>query len=313
MSATSAGAVAGKRHVVLITGLSGAGRATALKALEDLGFEAVDNLPLSLLPDLLRGKAGAGSRPLALGLDVRSRDFSPDAFLAELAGLRAQADLVCELVFLDCDDATLLRRYTETRRRHPLAIDRPVQDGIAEERRILAPLRAAADQIVDTSQLGPHDLKRLLSAGFARENAPGLRLVVVSFSYRNGLPREADLVFDARFLANPHYVPALKPLSGRDRAVQEYVAADPDFLPFLNGIKSLLGPLLPRYEKEGKSYLTVAVGCTGGRHRSVFVGETLAGWLGELGRNVTLAHRDLPAASQDGKTGSGVGSQGVIG
>jgi len=299
---------ADKRHVVLISGLSGAGRATALKALEDLGFEAVDNLPLSLLADLLRGRAGAGDRPLALGLDVRSRDFSPDAFLAELAALRAQEDLVSELVFLDCDDTALLRRYTETRRRHPLAIDRPVQDGIAEERRILAPLRAVADQVIDTSQLGPHDLKRLLSASFAREDAPGLRVVVVSFSYRNGLPREADIVFDARFLANPHYVPALKPLSGKDRAVREYIERDPDYAAFVKGIKSLLGPLLPRYEKEGKSYLTVAVGCTGGRHRSVHLAEALAAWLRELGANVTLAHRDLPAASPDGAAQGEVGS-----
>lgn len=289
-----------KRRVALITGLSGAGRATALKALEDLGFEAVDNLPLSLLPDLLPHPLRAGMRPLALGLDVRTRDFSSDAFLSELAQLRARDDMRVELVFLDCDSTTLLRRYTETRRRHPLALDRPVQDGIAEERRILAPLRAAADQVIDTSQLGPHDLKRLLSTRFTTDEAPGLRVVVASFSYRNGLPREADIVFDARFLANPHYVPALQPLSGKDRAVQEYVQADPDFPAFVNGIKSLLGPLLPRFEKEGKSYLTVAVGCTGGRHRSVFLAETLAHWLAQLGKNVTLAHRDLPALATEG-------------
>ena len=312
-------AASDKRHVVLITGLSGAGRATALKALEDAGYEAVDNLPLSLLPDLLRGN-WHGGRKLALGLDVRTRDFSPAAFLAELTALRMQRELVSALVFLDCDDATLLRRFTETRRRHPLAVDRPVQDGIAEERRVLAPLRAAADHVIDTSQLGPHDLKRLLSTRFALDDAPGLRVVVLSFSYRNGLPREADIVFDARFLANPHYVAALKPLSGRDRAVQEYVEADPDYSAFASGIKALLGPLLPRYEKEGKSYLTVAVGCTGGRHRSVFLAETIAAWLKTLGRNVTLAHRDLPAEPgprDDGaKSDVGskdVGSQGVIG
>lgn len=302
-----------RRRVALITGLSGAGRATALKALEDMGFEAVDNLPLSLLPDLLRSDSRAGLRPLALGLDVRTRDFSSDAFLAELDQLRRRADLQAELVFLDCDGTTLLRRYTETRRRHPLATDRPIQDGIAEERRILAPVRGAADQVIDTSQLGPHDLKRLLGAHFAGEGGPGLRVVVLSFSYRNGLPREADLVFDARFLANPHYVPELKPLTGRDRAVQEYVEADPDYFPFLNGIKSLLGPLLPRYEKEGKSYLTVAVGCTGGRHRSVFLAERLAQFLATLGRNVTLAHRDLPATSNQGMSKGEVGSQGVVG
>ena len=290
------------RRVVLITGLSGAGRATALKALEDLGFEAVDNLPLSLLADLLRPESEARTTSLALGLDVRTRDFASDAFLSELARLRARSDIAAELVFRDSD--VLLRRYTETRRRHPLAIDRPVADGIAEGRRILAPLRDIADHTIDTSQLGPHDLKRLLSIRFALADAPGLRLVVVSFSYRQGLPREADLVFDARFLANPHYVPALKPLSGRDRAVQDFVATDPDIPAFLNGIKSLMGPLLPRYEKEGKSYLTVAVGCTGGRHRSVYVAEALAEWLAQLGKSVTLAHRDLAPEDRPPESGT---------
>ncbi|MGE3905896.1 MAG: RNase adapter RapZ [Reyranellaceae bacterium] len=308
------------RRVVLITGLSGAGRATALKALEDQGFEAVDNMPLSLLADLLRPQPQARISHLALGLDVRTRDFASDTFLAELARLRGRDDIAAELVFLDCDSEVLLRRFTETRRRHPLAVDRPVVDGIVEERRMLAPLQDAADQVIDTSQLGPHDLKRLLSGRFAGDGAPGLRLVVVSFSYRRGLPREADLVFDARFLANPHYVPALKPLSGRDRAVAEYVEADPDFAAFLNGIKSLVGPLLPRYEKEGKSYLTVAVGCTGGRHRSVFVAETLAQWLARLGKSVTLAHRDLGAdaasdgtLSKDAMSNSESESLGVVG
>ena len=314
------------RRVALVTGLSGAGRATALKALEDLGFEAVDNLPLALLADLLRPGSRAGERPLALGLDVRTRDFSIDALLGELASLRARADLAAELVFLDCDSDVLLRRFTETRRRHPLAVDRPVRDGIVEERRMLAPLRAAADQLVDTSLLGPHDLKRLLSTRFAAAGAPGLRAVVVSFSYRLGLPREADIVFDARFLANPHYVAALKPLTGRDRAVRDYVEADPDFGSFLNGIKALLGPLLPRFEKEGKSYLTVAVGCTGGRHRSVATAEALAQWLAELGKDVTLAHRDLAATdgpstgeeqnggmSNDGISNTAAKSEGVAG
>jgi UPF0042 nucleotide-binding protein len=285
--------MASARRLVLVTGLSGAGRATALKALEDLGYEAVDNLPLSLLADLARPSASAQDRPLALGLDVRTRGFAIAPFLAELERLRGRADLRPQLLFLDCDNDVLLRRYTETRRRHPLAADRPVIDGIVEERRVLAPWREAADLVIDTSLLTAADLKRLLGGHFAAAQSDRLNLFVVSFSYRRGLPREADLVFDCRFLANPHYVAALQPLDGRAKAVRDYVAADPGYSEFINGIKALISPLLPRFEKEGKSYLTVAVGCTGGRHRSVCVAEELAPWLGRQGASVSLAHRDL--------------------
>lgn len=281
------------RSLVLVTGLSGAGRATALKALEDLGYEAVDNLPLSLLADLARPSATAQGRPLALGLDVRTRDFAIAPFLAEFARLRARDDVRPQLLFLDCDNDVLLRRYTETRRRHPLAADRPVIDGIVEERRILLPWRDAADLVIDTSLLTAADLKRLLGGHYAVGRGAGLNVFVVSFAYRRGLPREADLVFDCRFLANPHYLPGLRPLDGRDEAVRNYVEADPAYPGFINGIKGLILPLLPRFEKEGKSYLTVAVGCTGGRHRSVKVAEELAAWLGGHGARVSLAHRDL--------------------
>ncbi len=286
------------RSLVLVTGLSGAGRATALKALEDLGYEAVDNLPLSLLPDLARPSAAAQGRPLALGLDVRTRDFAIAPFLAELERLRARNDVRPHLLFLDCDNDVLLRRYTETRRRHPLAADRPVIDGIVEERRILSPWRDAADLVIDTSLLTAADLKRVLGGHYAIERGAGLNVFVVSFAYRRGLPREADLVFDCRFLANPHYVAALRPLDGRDKAVRDYVEADPGYGGFINGIKGLIFPLLPRFEKEGKSYLTVAVGCTGGRHRSVKVAEELAAWLGGQGARVSLAHRDLASPPQ---------------
>jgi UPF0042 nucleotide-binding protein len=285
------------RSLVLVTGLSGAGRATALKALEDLGYEAVDNLPLSLLPDLTRSGA-VHDKPLALGLDVRTRDFAIAPFLRELDRLRARGDVRPQLLFLDCDNDVLLRRYTETRRRHPLAADRPVIDGIVEERRVLAPWRDAADLTIDTSLLTAADLKRVLGGHFASSGGGGLNVFVVSFSYRRGLPREADLVFDCRFLANPHYVAALKPLDGRDQTVRNYIEADPAYAGFINGIKALISPLLPRFEKEGKSYLTVAVGCTGGRHRSVRVAEELAMWLGQQGARVALAHRDLGIASE---------------
>jgi UPF0042 nucleotide-binding protein len=292
MSPTSSPAA---RSLVLVTGLSGAGRATALKALEDLGYEAVDNLPLSLLPDLVRPAAAAQARPLALGLDVRTRGFDIAPFLVELARLRERADLRPQLLFLDCDTDVLLRRYTETRRRHPLAADRPVLDGIVEERRVLGPWREAADLVIDTSLLSGADLKRILGGHFSAGSATPLGVFVVSFSYRRGLPREADLVFDCRFLANPHYVAELKDRDGRDEAVRQYIESDAGYWQFVNGIKALVLPLLPRFEKEGKSYLTVAVGCTGGRHRSVRVAEELATWLKQQGARVSIAHRDLAA------------------
>lgn len=288
-----------RRPVALVTGLSGAGRATALRALEDLGWVAVDNMPLPLLDAALRPAAdGAdGDRfPAAFGIDVRTRGFDDRALIGFAKALRRRPDLQARLAFLDCDNDVLLRRYSETRRPHPLAPDRPVIDGIVDERRRLAALRDNADLAIDTSALAPHDLKRLLAGHFAVDGQPGLRLAVMSFSYRRGLPREADLVFDVRFLRNPHYDPALKPLTGLDPAVQAHVAADPDFAAFFARLEGFVLPLLPRVEGEGKSYLTVALGCTGGRHRSVFVAEKLAMSLRNYGRPVELIHRDADIA-----------------
>lgn len=278
--------------IVIITGLSGAGHSTALKAFEDRGYEAVDNLRLSLLPALIDQSKRSG-RPLAVGIDSRTLDFSADAMLAELGSLRTRSDLDVRLLFLDCADDVLQRRFTETRRRHPLAIDRPVSDGIQRERRTLLALRAEADLAIDTSDLSIHDLKRLLTGHFPMESEPGLLILVVSFSFRMGLPREADLVFDVRFLINPHWVPDLRPLTGRDPRIADMVAGDPDYSAFFCGLTDLLHPLLPRYRQEGKSYLTIAVGCSGGRHRSVFVAERLAEWLRARGHKVGLHHRDL--------------------
>lgn len=279
-------------RIVLVTGLSGAGMSVALKALEDLGYEAVDNLRLSLVPALLR-QADPRRRPLALVIDSRTRDFSAQAFLDELDDLRARDDLDVRLVFLDCGDEVLQRRFTETRRRHPLAVDRTVPDGIARERTLLFPLKDVADVTIDTTQLSIHDLRRILSGHFQRDAQATLQVFVTSFSFRLGLPREADLVFDVRFLTNPHYDPALRPLTGLDPAVAARVAGDPDFPAFFTHLTDMLRPLLPRFTQEGKSYLTIAVGCTGGKHRSVFVAEQLAAWLTELGVRVNLSHRDL--------------------
>jgi len=290
--------------VVLVTGLSGAGRNTALNALEDHGYVAVDNLPLFLVDDLLRPGTG-DAQPLVLGIDVRSRGFTAPAVVDHVRALRARADLDVRLLYLDCDNDVLLRRFTETRRAHPLAQERPVLDGIVDERRLLRPLRDHADVTIDTSQLAPQEFKALMLGHFSPRTDEGLRIAVMSFSYRRGLPREADLVFDARFLRNPHYVETLRPYTGRDEGVARYVKSDKDFKGFFRGITSLLEPLLPRFDSEGKSYLTVAVGCTGGRHRSVLVAEELAAWLRRRGRVVTLTHRDLEAGAARSVAGTG--------
>ncbi|MGE5201338.1 MAG: RNase adapter RapZ [Acidobacteriota bacterium] len=278
-------------RVLVVTGMSGAGRATALKALEDLGYEAVDNLPLSLVPGLIGQRPLAA--PLALGADVRTRDFGATALVDTLDRLAREGAARPLVIFLVCGDEQLVQRFTETRRRHPLAQDRPVIDGIRLERQYVAPLRDRADLVIDTGDLSAADLKRILTGHFALDRSPGIALSVVSFAYRHGLPRDADIVLDARFLRNPHYVAALKPLTGLDPEVGAYIAGDEDFPAFFRQLASLVEPLLPRFEREGKSYLTIAIGCTGGRHRSVYLAERLAEWLGERGRAVSVRHRDL--------------------
>jgi UPF0042 nucleotide-binding protein len=293
-----------RTRVILVTGMSGAGHSTALKALEDMGYEAVDNLPLSLLQSLAaRPGAADVDRPLAIGIDIRTRGFSAETFMAELERLAQQQELDVRLLFLDCDDEVLFRRYTETRRRHPLTADRPVADSVRHERQLVVPLRARADLVVDTTMLTAADLRRLLNGHFTLAPLGGMSVFVVSFSYRHGVPRESDLVFDVRFLDNPFYDPRLRPLSGRDAAVAEHIERDPGFKPFLDGLTGVLQPLLPRFVHEGKSYLTIAVGCTGGRHRSVYVAERLAGWLGEQGYPVSLNHRDLSRGGEDAPAG----------
>ena len=244
--------------VVLVTGMSGAGRSTALKILEDLSYEAVDNLPLSLLAGLIRhGRADGATRALAIGIDSRTRDFAVNPVLDVLDKLVKEEGIALRIVFLDCDNDVLLRRYTETRRRHPLAEDRPVPDGIRLERRLLSRLRDRADAVIATSGTTRWELKEQMTARFSLGSRTALSVSVTSFSYRQGLPREADLVFDVRFLANPHYEASLRPLSGIDAMVGAFIAADPDFDEFLDHLCSMLDILVPRYEKEGKSYLTI--------------------------------------------------------
>jgi UPF0042 nucleotide-binding protein len=276
---------------LVVTGLSGAGRSSALKVLEDLGFEAIDNLPLSLLGPLLarRGRARA---PLAVGVDARAGDFDPARLGQIMARLRKRSGAPIHLLFLDATDETLARRYRETRRKHPLGADRPVREAIRRERALLKPLRAVADEVVDTTDLAPPYLRRLLRARFGG-SAAGMNLFVVSFAYRRGLPADADLVFDVRFLDNPHYHAALRSLTGRHSKVGAHIAKDPGFPGFFRALTDLVAILLPRFEEEGKSDVTIGIGCTGGRHRSVYVAEELARWFSARGRAVTVRHRDL--------------------
>ncbi|MGB9154066.1 MAG: RNase adapter RapZ [Alphaproteobacteria bacterium] len=281
-----------KRRVVILSGMSGAGMSTALKVFEDLGYEAVDNLRLNLIPTLVED-ADMSGRHLAVAIDTRNVNFTVEDLLRVYEALKQNPHLQTSLLFLDCSDETLQQRFTETRRRHPLALDRPVTDGIRCEREMLWALKNGADQIIDTSQNSIHDLRRLVAGLYRFDHALGLTIYVTSFSYRHGVPREADLVFDARFLANPHWDPALRALTGRDPLVAAYVRHDPDYAAFIENLTRLMVPLLPRYQQEGKSYLTVAIGCTGGRHRSVLVAEELTTILAANGYIVGIGHRDL--------------------
>jgi UPF0042 nucleotide-binding protein len=290
----------GRSRVVLVSGLSGAGKASVLRALEDLGYEAIDNPPLTFIEELVaRSEPGMplGDRRIAVGVDARSRGFHAGEVLATLARLRANPDLRPELVYAWASEEVLQRRYTETRRRHPLSPSGRVADGVAAEQALTAPLQEAADVVIDTSDLPLAALRQLIDERFGRDadrdGQSGLSVALVSFAFPAGLPREADMVFDARFLRNPHYVPALKPLTGLDSAVAAYVTADADFTEFLERLDGLLGLLLPRFVQEGKKYATIAVGCTGGRHRSVTIIERLAATLTQTGWRVTTTHREL--------------------
>lgn len=276
--------------LVLVTGMSGAGKSVALKTLEDCGFEAIDNLPLAFFSSVVN--SGAGTSKLAIGSDIRSRDFSIEHFIGIISILKNDPDIDFKIVFLDADDETLRRRFTETRRRHPLALDRPVLDGIHHERALISSLRNVADLVIDTSETESADLRKTIISHFA-QNERTLSIILTSFSFKHGVPREADMVFDVRFLKNPHYDMLLRPLSGLDQPVGEYIESDPGFADFFNHLTTLIIPLLPRYLEEGKNYLTIAIGCTGGRHRSVYLVQKIGEFLQQAGYSITLRHRDL--------------------
>ncbi|QHL91046.1 RNase adapter RapZ [Sphingomonas changnyeongensis] len=294
-------------RLLLVTGLSGAGRSTALDTLEDAGWEVVDNMPLPLIDRLLTMAPSDAvmdeHRPLAIGIDTRTRGFDAARMATRAARLRAEAPFEVETLFLDCGTDELARRYDETRRRHPLAPDRPARDGIARETELLQPLRAAADQLIDTTALSRADLQDQIRRRFAPAGGARTVISVMSFGFARGLPRDADLVFDMRYLRNPHWDRVLKPLTGLDRPVADYVAADPAHDVSLAQIESLLLTMVPRHIASGKAYLAIAFGCTGGRHRSVHVAEEMARRLRDQGFCLTVSHRDLATPPQDALEG----------
>ena len=283
-------------RILLVTGMSGAGKSTALKTLEDIGWEVVDNLPFILLDRLLatRPSEGAtGDRPLALGIDSRTRGFRAQAIVDRIKSMRDVHNENITTLFLDCTGAELERRYSETRRRHPLAPDRPASDGIARERELIAPLRRWADHVLDTTATNSNDLRLELRNRFEVDHGGDPILSIMSFGFARGLPRNADLVFDMRFLRNPYWDEILRPQTGLDDGVSLYIRGDPAYSEAITAIKGLLLILLPRYKAEGKSYITIAFGCTGGRHRSVHVAQTMSLELRKAGFSPTVIHRDL--------------------
>jgi len=280
-------------ELVIITGMSGSGKASVLKAFEDLGYYCVDNLPVELIPQFAElALQSRDIRRTALVVDVRE-----GTKLDKLPGilLSVRHTIPTKVVFLEASDSVLLRRFSETRRPHPLGTDAPVQAALKQERRHLSKIRALADFVIDTSKFNVHELRALINERF-HEKSPEKSILVssVSFGFRQGVPEDADLVFDVRFLPNPHFVPEFRPLTGRDPRVAKYIRSFPQTREFLSRISDLLVYLLPHYIREGKSYLTIAFGCTGGQHRSVMMAEEVGKKLRSAGYRVKVVHRDSP-------------------
>jgi UPF0042 nucleotide-binding protein len=285
-----------RQRILLVTGMLGAGKTTALRELEDLGWEAIDNFPIRLLDRLIGpegGKKAEITAPLAIGFDSRTRGFVPSDIIKKVKQLSKREDLVVTTLFLDCADQELERRYNETRRRHPLASGIPAADGIAAERELLSPLRRWADAVITTTGLSTNQLQQAIRERFGGISGSETAVTVSSFGFSRGMPPVADLVFDMRYLDNPHWVEELRELTGLDEAVAEHIRADPAFAGSFTKILDLLLELLPRYAAQGKRYVNIAFGCTGGRHRSVFVAEEIARVLREEGFSPTVRHRNL--------------------
>lgn len=282
-----------RHQLVLVTGLSGAGKSTALKALDDVGFHVIDNFPLSLVSRLLDPDDPAFiNAPLAIGADIRTSAFSASEVQAQLDALNARGDLSVDILLLDARDDAIIRRFSETRRPHPYGDDMPLEKAIAAERAVLAPLTEIA-HVIDTSALRPADLRPMLRSRYS-DGVEQLMVICQSFGYAHGVPNAVDMIFDVRFLQNPHYEADLKAKTGLDAQVRDFVKADPFFAPFEEKTWSLLEFLLPRYQKEGKVYLTLAFGCTGGKHRSVMVANLFGERLRGQGYSVRIRHRDKP-------------------
>jgi RNase adapter protein RapZ len=297
-----------KKKILLVTGLSGAGKTTVLRTLEDLGWEAVDNFPIRLAGPLLELPSRDGSNdhnvPLALGFDSRTRGFQPEQLIAQIKPLSQREDVEIITLFLDCTGSEIERRYAETRRRHPLAQDRPAIDGIAQERMLMEPLRRWAETVIDTSKLSSSDLQAVIRERFRVTQKSAMTITLSSFGFSRGVPHNADTIFDMRFLRNPHWDDNLRPLTGLDTAVGDYITKDKSFSGAIDKIHDLLLYLLPLYDAQGKAYVNIAFGCTGGRHRSVFVTELFGKYLREAGFSPTIAHRNLTSRPADGLEGT---------
>jgi RNase adapter protein RapZ len=283
--------ISAEHQLVLVTGPSGAGRSTGINALEDLGFEVIDNLPLSLVPRLTDGPPIG--RPIGLGIDVRNRDFNATALIELIDQLTRDPRVSLEVIYLDCSVSELIRRYSQTRRRHPLAPMETPAEGIDREIDLLAPIRVRADHLIDTTEMSPHDLKAEIGLRFGRDDSERMAVSVQSFSYKRGLPRGLDMVFDCRFLSNPYWQVELRDKNGRDPDVSAYIQTDPLFADFFHKLRDLLFLLLPAQSNEGKAHLAIGFGCTGGQHRSVAVAEKLGNVLAEAGWPVSKRHREL--------------------
>jgi len=291
-----------RQRVLLVTGLLGAGKTTALKVLEDLGWETIDNFPIRLLDRLIDSPDAPRSElrpPLAIGFDARTRGFDPNKVIERVKKLVQRPDLELTTLYLDCAGAELERRYNETRRRHPMAQDLPVTTGIASERELLEPLRRWADMVMSTTEFTSNDLQQAIRERFQQDAPQRTTITVTSFGFSRGMPPIADLVFDMRFLDNPHWDAELRPLTGRDPAVGEHIARDPAWEEAFGRIRDLVLMLLPRYAAQGKAYVNIAFGCTGGRHRSVYSAEQMAKALVEAGFAPTVIHRNLGSRAAD--------------
>lgn len=300
---------AAPQRILLVTGVLGAGKTTAMRALEDLGWEAVDNFPIRLLERLLETGPGSArldvGAPLAIGFDTRTRGFDPQGIIARVKALSQRSDLSITTLFLDCSGAELERRYNETRRPHPMSEDKPAESGISAERELLEPLRRWADVVISTSDYTTNDLQQAIRDLFRQTTPPRSVITINSFGFSRGTPPLADLVFDMRFLANPYWVEHLRPMTGQDAEIGDYIRQDPAFAEAFERIRDLLLLLLPRFEAQGKAYVNIAFGCTGGKHRSVFMAEQIASALREAGFSPTLLHRNLASRAADLIEGTG--------